>query len=115
MFVTVEHVFEYVLWMQRFQNGVIGITLYSTWYEPLSDTKRDRKAAERAMDFLFGWCAKTFLYFYYLYERNHYVMFYLFHSFVPPQVYGSTDKRRLSRKHAFFGEITITKVYKGAI
>ncbi|BAT90816.1 hypothetical protein LR48_Vigan08g162100 [Vigna angularis] len=40
---------------QRFQNGVIGITLYSTWYEPLSDSKLDRKAAERAMEFLFGW------------------------------------------------------------
>ncbi|WVZ02107.1 hypothetical protein V8G54_022913 [Vigna mungo] len=39
----------------RFQNGVIGITLYSTWYEPLSDSKLDRKAAERAMEFLFGW------------------------------------------------------------
>jgi len=41
--------------MQRFQNGVIGITLYSIWYEPLSESKLDQKAAERAIDFLFGW------------------------------------------------------------
>ncbi|KAK8463850.1 hypothetical protein PHAVU_011G055800, partial [Phaseolus vulgaris] len=40
---------------QRFQNGVIGITLYSIWYEPLSESKLDQKAAERAIDFLFGW------------------------------------------------------------
>ncbi|CAJ1933301.1 unnamed protein product [Sphenostylis stenocarpa] len=40
---------------QRFQNGVIGITLYSVWYEPLSESKLDRQAAERAIDFTFGW------------------------------------------------------------
>jgi len=43
------------------------------------------------------------------------VMFYLFHLFISLQVCGSTDKRRLSRKHAFLGEISITKVYQRAI
>ncbi|CAJ1933299.1 unnamed protein product [Sphenostylis stenocarpa] len=42
-------------YQQTFQNGVIGIALYSIWYEPLSKSKLDRKATERAIDFLFGW------------------------------------------------------------
>ncbi|XP_047176537.1 isoflavonoid 7-O-beta-apiosyl-glucoside beta-glycosidase-like, partial [Vigna umbellata] len=37
------------------QNGVIGITLISRWFEPYSNTEADKKAAERALDFLFGW------------------------------------------------------------
>lgn len=37
------------------QGGQIGITLVSQWWEPLSDTPQDKEAAERALDFMFGW------------------------------------------------------------
>ncbi|CAL5211486.1 unnamed protein product [Lathyrus oleraceus] len=37
------------------QNGLIGITLFITWFVPLSDNKLNQKAAERATDFMFGW------------------------------------------------------------
>ncbi|XP_052726628.1 cyanogenic beta-glucosidase-like isoform X2 [Vigna angularis] len=37
------------------QKGEIGITLISRWFEPYSNTEADKKAAERALDFLFGW------------------------------------------------------------
>ncbi|XP_057456249.1 cyanogenic beta-glucosidase-like [Lotus japonicus] len=40
---------------QASQKGFIGITLVSHWYLPLSDTRYDQKAAERAMDFMYGW------------------------------------------------------------
>lgn len=40
---------------QETQNGVIGITLVANWYLPLSDSKSDQKAAERAVDFMYGW------------------------------------------------------------
>ncbi|XP_059634684.1 raucaffricine-O-beta-D-glucosidase-like [Cornus florida] len=47
------------LYRQKFkatQNGIIGITLVTDWYEPLSETSdSDKKAAERAFDFAFGW------------------------------------------------------------
>ncbi|XP_021822639.1 beta-glucosidase 13-like [Prunus avium] len=37
------------------QNGVIGITLNSNWYEPLSKEIENKNAALRALDFIFGW------------------------------------------------------------
>ncbi|KAL0405452.1 UNVERIFIED_CONTAM: Oleuropein beta-glucosidase [Sesamum latifolium] len=38
------------------QNGQIGITLVSCWFEPLNkDDEEDRKAAVRARDFMLGW------------------------------------------------------------
>ncbi|KAE9593297.1 hypothetical protein Lal_00029066 [Lupinus albus] len=40
---------------QESQKGSIGITLVANWYLPLSDTKLDQKAAERAIDFMYGW------------------------------------------------------------
>ncbi|XP_047153760.1 beta-glucosidase 13-like [Vigna umbellata] len=40
---------------QVYQNGVIGITLVSNWFEPLSDNKLDKSASERALDFMLGW------------------------------------------------------------
>ncbi|XP_045820520.1 beta-glucosidase 24-like isoform X2 [Trifolium pratense] len=40
---------------QESQNGVIGITMVANWYLPLSDSKSDQKAAERAIDFMYGW------------------------------------------------------------
>ncbi|CAI0397131.1 unnamed protein product [Linum tenue] len=35
--------------------GEIGITLVTFWFEPYSDSQADNDAAERAMDFMFGW------------------------------------------------------------
>ncbi|KAK7377500.1 hypothetical protein VNO80_02925 [Phaseolus coccineus] len=40
---------------QTTQKGVIGITLVANWFLPLRDTKSDQKAAERAIDFMYGW------------------------------------------------------------
>ncbi|KAL3522194.1 hypothetical protein ACH5RR_015028 [Cinchona calisaya] len=40
---------------QRVQNGKIGITLVSQWFEPLTDDKKDTDAARRALDFMLGW------------------------------------------------------------
>ncbi|MED6201037.1 hypothetical protein PIB30_091115, partial [Stylosanthes scabra] len=39
----------------RTQKGLIGIILISHWFVPLSDTKLDQEAAQRAIDFMFGW------------------------------------------------------------
>ncbi|KAF7823962.1 beta-glucosidase 12-like [Senna tora] len=40
---------------QASQKGLIGITLVSHWFLPLSDNKADQNAATRAVDFMFGW------------------------------------------------------------
>ncbi|GLT49780.1 hypothetical protein SLA2020_233130 [Shorea laevis] len=40
---------------QEIQEGTIGITLNSHWFVPLSDSKHDQEAAQRALDFMFGW------------------------------------------------------------
>jgi len=41
--------------MQASQNGKIGITLLSHWFEPASQAKSDVDAALRGLDFMFGW------------------------------------------------------------
>ena len=41
--------------MQADQKGVIGITILSHWFVPFSDAKHHKKAALRALDFMFGW------------------------------------------------------------
>ncbi|XP_058779382.1 beta-glucosidase 12-like isoform X2 [Vicia villosa] len=40
---------------QASQKGKIGITLVSHWIMPLYDTKLDHQAAQRGIDFMFGW------------------------------------------------------------
>ncbi|KAK6117129.1 hypothetical protein DH2020_049174 [Rehmannia glutinosa] len=40
---------------RAYQGGNIGITVNSTFFEPLNDTKEDREAARRAADFRLGW------------------------------------------------------------
>ncbi|KEH26885.1 glycoside hydrolase family 1 protein [Medicago truncatula] len=40
---------------QESQKGKIGITLVSHWIMPLYDTELDHHAAQRAIDFMFGW------------------------------------------------------------
>ncbi|XP_050276763.1 beta-glucosidase 12-like isoform X2 [Quercus robur] len=41
--------------MSRKYRGSIGISLVSDWYEPFSNARHDRDAAQRALDFIFGW------------------------------------------------------------
>ncbi|XP_052178440.1 beta-glucosidase 12-like [Diospyros lotus] len=40
---------------QASQKGKIGITLISHWMVPFSEARLDRHAAQRALDFMFGW------------------------------------------------------------
>ncbi|XP_065867113.1 beta-glucosidase 12-like [Euphorbia lathyris] len=40
---------------QELQKGVIGITLISSWFIPFSNSKQDKEAAKRALDFMLGW------------------------------------------------------------
>ncbi|KAL5156784.1 Beta-glucosidase 12 [Glycine soja] len=40
---------------QASQKGVIGITIVSNWFEAYSNNKLDKYAAQRAIDFMFGW------------------------------------------------------------
>ncbi|KAG4967165.1 hypothetical protein JHK82_032881 [Glycine max] len=40
---------------QTSQKGLIGITLNSDWYVPVSKEKSDQDAARRGLDFMFGW------------------------------------------------------------
>ncbi|CAI9760942.1 unnamed protein product [Fraxinus pennsylvanica] len=40
---------------QKLQEGKIGITLFSKWFEPLFDNELDEEAATRAFDFMLGW------------------------------------------------------------
>ncbi|XP_057834160.2 beta-glucosidase 12-like [Cryptomeria japonica] len=40
---------------QVVQKGLIGITLASHWMVPYSKSTSDKKAAQRAIDFMFGW------------------------------------------------------------
>ncbi|GMN57298.1 hypothetical protein TIFTF001_026408 [Ficus carica] len=40
---------------QATQKGIIGITLVSSWFVPYSDANQDQNAAQRALDFMFGW------------------------------------------------------------
>jgi beta-glucosidase len=45
----------YLICTQASQKGKIGITLVSDWVMPLYDTELDHRAAQRAIDFIFGW------------------------------------------------------------
>ncbi|KAG2629178.1 hypothetical protein PVAP13_3KG409700 [Panicum virgatum] len=40
---------------QALQMGKIGITLMSHWFVPMSNSKSDKAAARRSMDFMLGW------------------------------------------------------------
>lgn len=37
------------------QGGQIGMVLYSSWFEPFTQSERNKEAAQRALDFQFGW------------------------------------------------------------
>ncbi|GMN26524.1 hypothetical protein TIFTF001_001340 [Ficus carica] len=47
---------------QASQKGVIGITLVSNWFVPYSDKKHHKNAAQRAIDFMFGWFIEPLVY-----------------------------------------------------
>ncbi|XP_028776803.1 vicianin hydrolase-like [Neltuma alba] len=47
---------------QATQKGKIGITLVTIWFEPKSETMVDHAAANRALDFFFGWYADPITY-----------------------------------------------------
>nr|3WQ4_A Chain A, Beta-primeverosidase [Camellia sinensis]3WQ4_B Chain B, Beta-primeverosidase [Camellia sinensis]3WQ5_A Chain A, Beta-primeverosidase [Camellia sinensis]3WQ5_B Chain B, Beta-primeverosidase [Camellia sinensis]3WQ6_A Chain A, beta-primeverosidase [Camellia sinensis]3WQ6_B Chain B, beta-primeverosidase [Camellia sinensis]BAC78656.1 beta-primeverosidase [Camellia sinensis] len=40
---------------QAYQKGQIGITLVTYWMIPYSNSKADKDAAQRALDFMYGW------------------------------------------------------------
>lgn len=39
----------------KHQDGQIGITLVGAWYIPLTDSKEDKEAQQRTLDFMLGW------------------------------------------------------------
>uniref|UniRef100_A0A5B6ZP18 Beta-glucosidase 12-like n=1 Tax=Davidia involucrata TaxID=16924 RepID=A0A5B6ZP18_DAVIN len=47
---------------QASQKGKIGITLVSHWFVPYSNSKPDLQAAQRALDFMYGWFIHPLVY-----------------------------------------------------
>ncbi|KAL5160044.1 Vicianin hydrolase [Glycine soja] len=47
---------------QAHQKGQIGVTIVTFFFEPKSNSDADRKAARRALDFMFGWFANPITY-----------------------------------------------------
>ncbi|KAH6813011.1 beta glucosidase 17 [Perilla frutescens var. frutescens] len=47
---------------QGFQKGEIGITLVTHWFVPYSNSTADAKAAQRALDFIYGWLMDPVVY-----------------------------------------------------
>lgn len=41
--------------MQGGQKGKIGIAIISNWMIPYEDSKEDKHATKRALDFMYGW------------------------------------------------------------
>ncbi|MQM03894.1 hypothetical protein Taro_036684 [Colocasia esculenta] len=46
-----------ILWTfyQDSQKGITGITIVSSWFVPYDKSKSDQDAAQRALDFMYGW------------------------------------------------------------
>ncbi|KAH7575767.1 hypothetical protein JRO89_XS02G0215500 [Xanthoceras sorbifolium] len=51
----IDYLVEKVFAIQKTQKGQIGILLDFVWYEPLTRSKADNLAAQRARDFHIGW------------------------------------------------------------
>lgn len=52
------HALAVKLYKQKYQasqKGVIGITLVTHWFVPFSASKENKRAAQRALDFMLGW------------------------------------------------------------
>ncbi|EYU40002.1 hypothetical protein MIMGU_mgv1a023593mg, partial [Erythranthe guttata] len=56
--ILISHAAAVKLYRQKYkaaQKGEIGITLVTHWFVPYSNSKLDVKAAQRALDFIYGW------------------------------------------------------------
>ncbi|CBI24821.3 unnamed protein product, partial [Vitis vinifera] len=77
---------------QASQKGKIGITLLSHWMVPYSDKKVDKKAAIRALDFMFGWFINPLTYGDYPYSMR---------TLVGPRLPKFTPKQSMLVKRSF--------------
>ncbi|XP_015691520.1 LOW QUALITY PROTEIN: beta-glucosidase 18-like [Oryza brachyantha] len=89
---------------QSKQRGMIGMVLYSTWYEPLTDVPEDRLATERALAFEGPWFLDPLVYGDYPPE-----MLRLLGERLPS--FSPEDRRRLRYKLDFIGVNHYTTLY----
>ncbi|KAM7506518.1 hypothetical protein LguiA_016971 [Lonicera macranthoides] len=47
---------------QATQQGEVGISLVTQWFEPYDNTRQNKDAAKRALEFLFGWILEPMVY-----------------------------------------------------
>uniref|UniRef100_A0A0D3FXX1 Beta-glucosidase n=1 Tax=Oryza barthii TaxID=65489 RepID=A0A0D3FXX1_9ORYZ len=89
---------------QSKQRGMIGMVLYSTWYEPLRDVPEDRLATERALAFETPWFLDPLVYGDYPPEMRQ-ILGGRLPSFSPE------DRRKLRYKLDFIGVNHYTTLY----
>nr|CAB3487628.1 unnamed protein product [Digitaria exilis] len=89
---------------QTKQKGLIGIVMYTTWYEPLNDVPEDRLAAERALAFGVPWFLDPIVYGEYPPEMRQ-----LLGSRLP--TFSPEEKRKLGYKLDFIGINHYTTLY----
>ncbi|KAK9271519.1 hypothetical protein L1049_001879 [Liquidambar formosana] len=56
--IILAHATAYKLYQKNYQatqRGEVGMSLVNEWFVPYEDTKHDKEAAARALDFLVGW------------------------------------------------------------
>ncbi|XP_038688812.1 uncharacterized protein LOC119987970 [Tripterygium wilfordii] len=81
---------------QRAQGGSIGIVLYSSWFEPISNSTADKLAAERAQSFWLKWILDPIIYGRYPPEMRK-----VLGSILPE--FSGTDKQKLKQGLDFIG------------
>ncbi|XP_062185431.1 beta-glucosidase 18-like isoform X2 [Phragmites australis] len=89
---------------QSKQKGLIGIVMYTTWYEPLTDAPEDRLATERALTFDVPWFLDPIVYGDYPPEMRQ-----LLGSRLPS--FSPEDRRKLRYKLDFIGVNHYTTLY----
>jgi len=89
---------------QSKQKGSIGIVMYTTWYEPLTDTPEDRLATERALAFTVSWFLDPIVYGDYPPEMRR-----LLGSRLP--TFSPEERRKLGYKLDFIGINHYTTLY----